>query len=648
MIGLAYRHAISRDKPAERWDVYCAKGNAAVVQASRDGTCLAYARKDHVIEFWDTSTVPVALCALPALPVLAGFGISLMCFSDDGTHLGVVASTMNTTAKTGTAAAMRQTMQIFLCRLPSSLLPSGGIVSFANVALPFSVPTCMSFWGSGNSALILGGASKGRFVFTAGQLRELYVDVASGSITFGSESVGTFESAATAVAAATAAAAASSSSSESSSSVSSRGTTFAVHGNSLFLIEGVTLFEYSLSVSASSSSPSSSSSSSSSSYFSLPERPKLVVAHHSLFSGDKTRSLTLLPRRCGSAHLMVVSNQTNVRVLTLSGQTILRYSYTLCQALKGQGWLNGFSEGDGSGWLMLVMRNVANGSHRLVFINAQDGKAKEHHEWGRAIMHKGFCVCTSSPNPYRLFAVYGVDTRDYCWALHSRFKSDFPGPMYPVAFQLIKQGITYVEREDELDLSVNGQVTRTVVDKDPFTEIKPATVRLDIGSSFRSPVPTPSLGIAWFDDKRLRFGSGGELSAPVPQTDMLSAWAGPRHAGQGGSTVNAKKALQDMGAAEDDDDETLSGGMSGSAAAAAAGGSLFSQFLRPPERVVTGEFHRKLSTTLKHGDELVRICNDDVNYTVDALEHLVPVLPELPKQLAGGKRPLTEDANAPA
>ena len=116
-----------------------------------------------------------------------------------------------------------------------------------------------------------------------------------------------------------------------------------------------------------------------------------------------------------------------------------------------------------------------------------------------------------------------------------------------------------------------------------------------------------------------------QLSVPMPQFDVLAAGGKPSWM----TVPSAKRAIQDMAANEEgaagaagNDDLALNSELIASA--------VLAQYLRPPERVLAGELNRKLCASMRNGDETVRVCNDDANYSEDALDYLVPVLPALP------------------
>jgi hypothetical protein len=81
----------------------------------------------------------------------------------------------------------------------------------------------------------------------------------------------------------------------------------------------------------------------------------------------------------------------------------------------------------------------------------------------------------------------------------------------------------------------------------------------------------------------------------------------------------------------DDSDDALAAGE-----AFGVGGAIgtLAQFLRPTQRIVAGDFLRKLNAALRSGDEILRICADESGNTVDPLDHLVPLLPQSQPKIA--------------
>jgi hypothetical protein len=138
--------------------------------------------------------------------------------------------------------------------------------------------------------------------------------------------------------------------------------------------------------------------------------------------------------------------------------------------------------------------------------------------------------------------------------------------------------------------------------------MKPPEVRLNVGSSFRRITPPPSSssgGTLHFSLQQLNAaGDRLVLSVPKSQLDVL---------GYSGAEADA----QENPAQSEQGWEMLKD------AKPAA------KFLRPPERVLNGDFLRKLAAKMRHGDETYRICENELKNTGDdALDYLIPEFPE--------------------
>jgi len=626
-VGKIYLHDFERDVGNESWEVYSSRDTVTVVVPDRSGSRLAYAMAGGVIELWDTRTVPVALCELPALPLFADLEISGMCFSEDGSHLGVYACRKDVIGAGGRGKSASAANQVLICNVFAAAHGVANVV-VASSSVPFGV-WHMDFWGGSNTTLLLGaqvkkdapgageryllsvspatpGASASRAV-TA--IRELTVVDDNGRLRM---SPTLTESAL---------AAASNFLSDSSnaatmtlntSCAASASSGFAFNGNSMFLVAGGALFEYALVDGAS-------------------EAPRMVKEHRHLgLKADGSTSVGVVrlkrPSSLGSAYLLLVSEDSLVHVVSLEGIVLLRFGLPVKTVVCSHGWLDETfplenspapaPTGSGSetaitGKLMVAVRrgNEADQcAYQLVYVDVQGGGNQYHYEeLHRQITHK-VVICAASPNPHKLFNVYGIDSKDQCWALSSRYRSDFPGPMYPVGFKVIKQCITYQESEDDCDNFVSGIEIRSPVTRDPLTEMKPPEVRLNVGSSFRRITPPPpsfSGGALHFSLQQMNStGDRLVLSVPKLQLDVL---------GYSGAEADA----QENPIQSDQGWEMLKDAKPAT------------KYLRPPESVLNGDFLRKLAAKMRHGDETYRICENELKNTGDdALDYLIPEFPE--------------------
>jgi len=424
---------------------------------------------------------------------------------------------------------------------------------------------------------------------------------------------------------------------------------FAIIGNSLYMISGSRLLQYTISEEG--------------------VAPIFVAVHDGVvLRAGGSISLSLIPAASGNSRLLIVTDDSFLQVVSAEGKVVFENELQNAgTAILGHAWLEHYSElkaesngpAIGGGNQLLLAVRCIDGVNKLLFL--QDAKVAganfgsvnvgmlggvvHEEEINRHISQK-ILVSAASPNPCKLFTVYGIDQREYCWSLTSRYKSDFPGPMYPVAFHLLKQGVTYMEAEDELDLVVNGQIVRTVAVKDPLSDLKPVGVNVDIGSSFltitnNSNLPTTRRKkmVLHFDKGQLDTAVGNSrvvLSYPKPQVDVLNN-AGARIKPAWMAQPTSKKAMIEISAEAAAGEAFWGTGRSERGADDVFGGcseergtTSLAQFLRPPERVLNGDLNRKLNLHMRNSDEMVRICLDEANYGAYALDHLIPNLPPMP------------------
>lgn len=628
MLGLSFNHRIFKDVASQRWEVYSNKSDCAVVQPDNTGSFLAYGTTSGSVELWDIRSVPVALCSLPSLPfVTPDLQISNVCFSNDCTHIAVFAC-----RKKPYNMGKKQyftdnhSRQIFICSLSSSKIPPEII---ANFSLPFTI-SHMSFLGSNNSTLVIGASEgkRGRFLLSVTQgpptnqpasctCRELLIEEKSGKLSL-SSNLDEMEILA-----------ASSSSSSSPASSSS----FAVHEKSLFTIsESRTMFEHSLS----------------DTFLASPQPIDPAQSYPQIFRNEggvalsvpASVSLSLLPLPNHQAHLLIAADDQSLQVISLQGKCIFNYTLdhigaTILTAsvVSVPGMVSSDRGGPASPpsseqQLAVAIKRVE-GTCRVLVIDKRN-VITDSVDIGKQIVPDKITMCTVSPNPIRTHVIFGIDHRDSCCSFSFKFRSDFPGPMYPVAFTLLKMGITYSELEDELDLIANGQPTSEVLQKDPMLQMLPADVEIDIGGSIHeiSTSRRSTLSKLYFDENQLRFdqpASFTALSTPMMQEDVLdvsgssqlhlnSAWGAS-------GTGNSKKAILPelgvggYGVLGSDTDPSITSAIKGSMA----------QFLRPSGRILIGEYNRKLVAQMKSGDEIMKICEDEGNSSANSLDHFVPI-----------------------
>lgn len=614
-VGRSYAHSVCPFQEGQGWELFTSGvgGGATMVQMDVRGRLLAYGRKDNSVEVWDMRTVPVVVCTVAPLPLAVDLMITGACFSQHGDALAVLASKKRPAGTSSSAGSGHKRTdghlrQVFICSLVTRN-DNNNNSNAPSVVAEFSIPfgiTQMFFWGAASDALVVaaGEGRKGRFVLSKslGGCRELLFDSASGQLSPSPAEIGPSDDA--------------------SATTTTSSSSFCVHKDALFFVENGTLYQYLL------LAP-----------FTTP--PALVMTYQNIVmssSAVAAHSTTthLLPLSDGNAHLLLLTDEQLLQVVSVSSgkgcETIVRFSLQPGASATSFGWLKTSK----SESLVLSMWRTDT-SNRIVFIDSNSGDS-DFVDISRHVSPERVVVCTNMYNTRRPFCVFGIDQRDFCWVYAAKCKSDFPGPMYPVAFQLLKEGTTYTEREDELDLVINGQPVSEIVSKDPLSRLSNDSI--SIGSSFyfasnRQATTPPDL---CFDEQQLAFLNRISVSPPAPQEDVLGAVSGSHRTASswtmGAGLPSSKRAAHDASSSStlvvaaaggvDDSDDALAAGE-----AFGAGGAIgtLAQFLRPTPRIVSGDFLRKLNAALRSGDEVLRICADESGNTVDPLDHLVPLLP---------------------
>lgn len=97
------------------------------------------------------------------------------------------------------------------------------------------------------------------------------------------------------------------------------------------------------------------------------------------------------------------------------------------------------------------------------------------------------------PNPYyRKVEVWGVNTEGKLMLYRPRIVSDFPGCMWPIGYTLKSDNFEYVEREDEMDVTVlnrkDGFPSKAEIKKMLCVPVMPPIPFIDVGSTFKPPL----------------------------------------------------------------------------------------------------------------------------------------------------------------